>query len=68
MKRFRGGLVCKAHRLVNHSTLGLRVIKKRRSYDVLVPEVGRRARLGPGLWELGSRVSASREKTRSKKK
>ena len=28
--RFRGGLVCKAHRLLYHSTLGLRVIKKRR--------------------------------------
>jgi len=29
-KRFRGGLVFKAHRLVYHSTLGLRRIKKRR--------------------------------------
>ena len=29
MKRFRGGLVFKAHRLVYHSTLGLRVIKKK---------------------------------------
>jgi len=29
MKRFRGGLVCKAHRLVYHSTLGWRVIKKK---------------------------------------
>ena len=28
MKRFGGGLVFKAHRLVYHSTLGLRVIKK----------------------------------------
>ena len=28
VKRFRGGLVFKAHRLVYHSTLGLRVIKK----------------------------------------
>ena len=28
-KRFRGGLVCKAHRLLYHSTLGLRVIKKK---------------------------------------
>jgi len=28
MQRFRGGLVFKAHRLVYHSTLGLRVIKK----------------------------------------
>jgi hypothetical protein len=28
VQRFRGGLVCKAHRLFFHSTLGLRVIKK----------------------------------------
>jgi len=31
VKRFRGGLVFKAHRLLYHSTLGLRVIKKKRS-------------------------------------
>ena len=31
MNRFRQGLVFKAHRLVYHSTLGLRVIKKQRS-------------------------------------
>ena len=30
MKRFRGGLVFKAHKLVYHSTLGLRVIKKKK--------------------------------------
>ena len=29
MQRFRGGLVFKTHRLLYHSTLGLRVIKKR---------------------------------------
>ena len=29
MKRFRGGLVLEAHRLLYHSTLGLGVIKKR---------------------------------------
>ena len=29
MKRFRGGLVFKAHRLVYHTTQGVRVIKKR---------------------------------------
>ena len=29
VKRFRGGLVFKAHRLLYHSTLGLRVIKKK---------------------------------------
>ena len=31
VKRFRGGLVFKAHRLVYHSTLGLRVIKKKKT-------------------------------------
>ena len=30
MQRFRGGPVFKAHRLLYHSTLGLRVIRKRR--------------------------------------
>ena len=30
MKRFRGGLVFKSHRLLYHSTLGSKVIKKRR--------------------------------------
>jgi len=30
VQRFRGGLVFKAHRHLYHSTLGLRVIKKRR--------------------------------------
>jgi len=29
-KRFRGGLVFKAHRIVYHSTLGWRVIKKKK--------------------------------------
>ena len=29
VKRFRGGLVFKAHRLLYHSSLGLRVIKKK---------------------------------------
>ena len=42
MKRFRGGLVFKAHRLLYHSTLGLRVIKKKKrkvrvSLDVALP-------------------------------
>jgi len=30
VKRFQGGLVLKAHRLVYHSTLGLRVMKKKK--------------------------------------
>ena len=33
VKRFRGGLVFQAHRLLYHPTLGLRVIEKKRSYD-----------------------------------
>ena len=32
MKRFRGGLVFKAHRLVHHTTLGWRVIKKKKKH------------------------------------
>ena len=35
MKRFRGGPVFKAHRLVYHSTLGLRVIKKKKKSERL---------------------------------
>ena len=31
---FRGGLVCKAHRLFNHSTLGWRVIQKKKKYEM----------------------------------
>jgi len=34
VKRFRGGLVFKAHRLVYHSTLGLIVKKKKRTGDL----------------------------------
>jgi len=30
VQRFRGGLVFKDHRLLYHSTLGLRVIKKKK--------------------------------------
>jgi len=40
VKRFRGGLVCKAHRLLYHSTLGLKVKKKKMrtaSYDLPAP-------------------------------
>ena len=33
VKRFRGGLVFKAHRLLCHSTLGSKVIKKKRRED-----------------------------------
>ena len=32
VKWFRGGLVFKAHRLLYHSTLGSRVIKKKKQY------------------------------------
>ena len=38
MKRFREGLVCKAHRLVYHSTLGSRVIKKKKQKKKYLPQ------------------------------
>ena len=38
MKRFRGGLEFKAHRLSHHSTLGLRVTKKRRRRETVAPD------------------------------
>ena len=41
MKRFRQGFVCEAHRLVYHSTLGLRVIKKE-NFWLRVPAFVRR--------------------------
>ena len=40
VQRFRGGLVFKAHRLLYHSTLGLRVIKKKKKtleVDAVMP-------------------------------
>jgi len=33
VQRFRGGLVFKAHRLLYHSTLGLRVITKKKKRE-----------------------------------
>ena len=39
VKRFRGGLVVKAHRLLYHSTLGLRETKKRRRFGDRAPVV-----------------------------
>ena len=41
VQRFRGGLAFKAHRLVYHSTLGLRVIKKKKiAGSYVCPTVG----------------------------
>jgi len=40
VKRFRGGLVFKAHRWLYHSTLGLRVIKKRKVCESFCEGVG----------------------------
>jgi len=39
LKRFRGGLVSKAHRLVYHPTLGLIVIKKKKKKDPGTPSL-----------------------------
>ena len=43
VNRFRGGLVLKAHRLVSHSTLGWRVIKKKKYGGTLVKKKKKRA-------------------------
>ena len=47
VQRFRGGLVFKAHRLLYHSTLGVRVIKKKKKVLLrggnMLPEPGRLA-------------------------
>jgi len=39
VQRLRGGLVFKAHRLFHHSTLGLRVIKKKKTKQ-MQPQLG----------------------------
>ena len=49
LERFQGGLVFKAHRLSHHSTLGSRVIKKKRG---LVARTGqtRGGGVGSSIW------------------
>jgi len=59
VKRFRGGLVFKAHRLLYHSTLGLGVIKKKNLgregvEDVLDVEVYERGHVLAVWADLGS--------------
>ena len=59
VKRFRGGLVFKAHRLVYHSTLGLRVIKKKKKIGRLPADIatgsgfGVQGKVCVGCWMLG---------------
>ena len=48
MKRFRGGLVFKAHRLLYYSTLGSRVITKKKRFGI--------QGLGLLVWGLGMRM------------
>ena len=63
VKRFRGGLVYKAHRLLYHPTLGLRGIKKRRRREVSPsldsPLFPKQACLGPAC-KSGQRRSRER--------
>ena len=60
MKRFRGGLVFKAHRLVYHSTLGLGVTKKKKEDTCRRGVAFRNAAFigsrvqGSGFWVKGS--------------
>jgi hypothetical protein len=53
-KRFRGGLIFKAHRLLYHSTLGVSVIKKKREKsapEVVLPRRGRDSAVKHGTYE-----------------
>jgi len=50
VKRFRGGLVFKAHRLFYHSTLGSRVIKKKKK------------EVGVGIDQFGGRILGRRRR------
>ena len=65
VKRFRGGLVFKDHILVYHSTLGLRVIKKKKKkvgVDLGVaslPREKRRSSIGPSSMPAVPGVPAS---------
>jgi len=44
VKRFRGGLVFKAHRLLYHSTLGSRVINTKKKIELVVSSPCKRRR------------------------
>jgi len=55
VNRFRGGLVFKAHRLVYHSTLGLRVIKKKKRRSRVPSSSFRVAVFGVGVLGRGGR-------------
>ena len=46
MERLRGGLLFKAHRLLCHPTLGLRVIKKKKKISEISEIRGDRVRYG----------------------
>ena len=59
VKRFRGGLVFKAHRLVYDSTVGLGVIKKKKSERQQLHPPRDRPREYPGLPPGGFRVYGS---------
>ena len=62
MKRFRGGLIFKAHRRVYHSTLGLRVMKKKKLFGGLGIEIYlglRVSKLGSGFRSSGFRVQGA---------
>jgi len=65
-RTFRGGLIFKAHRLVYHSTLGWRVIKKeKRTAEIGQPSfVHRRARNLEDSKVVHAQGGASREQER----
>ena len=55
MERFQEGLVFKAHRLLYHSALGLRIIKKQKKFNFAAMSNSALFR----VWGSGSRVQGS---------
>ena len=57
VQRFRGGLACKAHRLLYHSSLGLRIIQKEKKRSRTIGRKGggggRACLMAPSSWHRG---------------
>ena len=63
VKRFRRGLVFKAHRLLYHSTLGLRVIKEKKKVNRDIEAVGHENLFGKCLSIFGQHLTFGPKKT-----
>jgi len=60
VQRFRGGLVFKAHRLLYHSTLGLRVTKKKKKKKRKRRKKKQKKKINPGRLSRAPNLPTSR--------